>query len=251
MRQCDKLDGLVDGIINNYMSCRATFDVHQGAPDRQPWAAKRCPNNIDPNPADTSAGACLTDGQISTLQFIYSRYGFQTALANGVKSFGMWLPNTDPAGSGLLANARLRGQEGASNDTPMFSHIGVPGVTGLLLRDLNANPLSFSESAAMTARRQQMSAIEDSTDPDLTAFYRRGGKMLVTIGTNDTLASPGAQLDYYQSVIDKMGQETVDRFARFFVIPQAGHGLTGTTYSNDGDGKTIPPAPTILLRRSR
>ena len=25
--------------------------------------------------------------------------------------------------------------------------------------------------------------------------------MIVTIGTNDTLASPGAQLDYYQSVL--------------------------------------------------
>ena len=38
--------------------------------------------------------------------------------------------------------------------------------------------------------------------------------MIVTIGTNDTLASPGAQLDYYQSVIDKMGRATVDAFAR-------------------------------------
>ena len=30
MRQCDKLDGLVDGIINNYMACREIFDVKQG-----------------------------------------------------------------------------------------------------------------------------------------------------------------------------------------------------------------------------
>ena len=67
--------------------------------------------------------------------------------------------------------------------------------------------------------------------------------MLVTIGTNDTLASPGAQLDYFRSVIDKMGQSTVDQFARFFVIPQAGHGLSGNNYSVDGDGKTIPSAP--------
>ena len=64
MRQCDKLDGLVDGIINNYMACRAIFDVKQGEPNRHPWAAKRCPNNVDPNPADTCANACLTDGQI-------------------------------------------------------------------------------------------------------------------------------------------------------------------------------------------
>ena len=55
MRQCDGLDGLVDGIINNYMACRAIFDVKQGAKGRQPWASKRCPNNVDPDPADTSA----------------------------------------------------------------------------------------------------------------------------------------------------------------------------------------------------
>ena len=68
MRQCDALDGLADGIINNYMACRAIFDVSRGAPHRHPWAAKRCPDNVDPNPADTSASACLTDGQISTLE---------------------------------------------------------------------------------------------------------------------------------------------------------------------------------------
>jgi len=31
MRQCDALDGLADGIINNYMACRAIFDVVAGS----------------------------------------------------------------------------------------------------------------------------------------------------------------------------------------------------------------------------
>ena len=79
----------------------------------------------------------------------------------------------------------------------------------------------------------------DSTNPDLRAFEKRGGKMIVTIGTNDTLASPGAQLDYYQAVLDKMGRRSVDRFARLFVMPQTGHGLSGTSYTVDGTGKTI------------
>jgi len=35
----------------------------------------------------------------------------------------------------------------------------------------------------------------------------------------------------------------VDRFARLFVMPQTGHGLTGTNYSTDGQGRTIPSAP--------
>jgi feruloyl esterase len=67
--------------------------------------------------------------------------------------------------------------------------------------------------------------------------------MIVTIGTNDTLASPGAQLDYFQSVVDKMSRATVDQFARFYVMPQTGHGLSGTNYAMDGEGKAIASAP--------
>jgi feruloyl esterase len=79
MRQCAKLDGLADGVINNYMACRALFDVKQGKANRHPWEARALPGNVDPNPPDTSADACLTDGQISTLEFVQGRYR------------GMWL----------------------------------------------------------------------------------------------------------------------------------------------------------------
>jgi pimeloyl-ACP methyl ester carboxylesterase len=243
IRQCDKLDGLADGIINNYVACRAIFDMSQGAPNRNPWAARRCPNNIDPNPADTTDAACITDGQISTLKLVYSRYKFATPLANGVKTFGMWVPTTDPSGSGLILPNRFRAQEGAAGNAPMHSHLGVLGVTGFLMKDLNANPLDYAEGGKLNSRREEMSQWLDGTNPDLTAFARRGGKMIIAIGTNDTLASPGSQLDYYQSLLDRMGRAQVDSFARLFVLPQTGHGLSGTNYSVDGDGKTIPTAP--------
>jgi Tannase and feruloyl esterase len=242
-RQCDGLDGLVDGVVNDYPACRAIFDLTEGTPNRHPWAAKRCPNDVDPNPADTSENACLTDGQISTLELVYSRYRFATPLANRVASFGMWVPNVDPSGSGLIAGARFRGQEGAPPDAPTHSHLGVLGVTGFLMRDLAANPLDYVEGGPLNGRRAELSAILDSTNPDLGAFARRGGRLIVTIGTNDTLASPGAQLDYYQSVIDTMGRKTVDEFARFFVIPQANHGLMATTSSVDGNGQSVASTP--------
>jgi len=242
IRQCDKLDGLADGVTNNYMACRAIFDVSQGTPNRNPWASKRCPNNIDPNPADTSAAACFTDGQISTLKMVYSRYKFATPLANGTKTFGMWLPNTDPSGSGLIMNARFKGQEGAPENANNHSHLGILGVTGFLMKNLGANPLDYVEGGALNARREEISAWLDGTNPDLSAFTRRGGKMVVAIGTNDTLASPGSQLDYYQAVLDKMGRPSVDEFARFYVIPQTGHGLTGSSYTTNGDGTAIAAA---------
>jgi feruloyl esterase len=241
VRQCDKLDGLADGIINNYMACRAIFDISQGAPGRNPWTYKRCPDNTDPNPQDTSASACFTDGQIATLKLVYSRYTFSTPLANGLKSFGMWVPTTDPSGSGIILNARFKGQEGAGPDAQNHSHLGILGVTGFLMKNLSANPLDYVEGGPLNARREELSAWLDSTNPDLSAFAKRGGKMIVAIGTNDTLASPGAQLDYYQSVLDKMGRPAVDEFARLYVIPQTGHGLTGSSYSSDGDGRAIQP----------
>jgi len=243
MRQCDKLDGLVDGVINNYMACRAIFDVKQGKTGRHPWAAKRCPNNVDPNPADTSAEACLTDGQISTLEFVYSRYSFSQPLANGVKTFGMWLPNTDPSGSGLIANTRFRSQEGAADNAPPYNWIGVLGVTGFLMQDLQGNALDYVEGGKYSGRREALSEILDSSNPDFSAFARRGGRMIVAIGTNDTLASPGTQLDFYQAILDKMGRSKVDGFARLYVLPQTGHGLTGTNYTTDGDGKKLEAKP--------
>jgi feruloyl esterase len=250
MRQCDGLDGLVDGVMNDYTACRAIFDVTQGAPNRTPWAAKRCPNNVDPNPADTSAAACLTDGQISTLQFVYSRYPFATPLASGSRTFGMWVPTTDPAGSGLIADQRFVGQEGAPADARMHSHLGVLGVTGFLMRDPAANPLDYLEGGPFNGRREELSSWLDGTNPDLSAFERRGGKMIVTIGTDDTLASPGAQLDYYQSVLDRMGRATVDRFARLFVLPQANHGLQGRTAAVNGNGQAqaVTPIPNAYDR---
>ena len=223
MRQCDSLEGLAHGVINNYMACRARFN----ATSAEAWSEKRCPGNSDPNPSDTTANACLTDGEIATLQMVYSPYRFSEPLANGVATFGMWIPNTDPAGFGLIAPVRFRGQEGAAENAPLHTHLGVIGVTGYLMRDLKANPLDYVEGGKWSARRQELSAWFDATNPDLSAFRKRGGRMIVTIGANDTLASPGAQLDYYQSLLDTMGRAALDSFARLFVIPQAGHGLTG------------------------
>ena len=91
----------------------------------------------------------MPDGRaISTLEFVYTRYPFAAPLANGAKTFGMWLPNTDPSGSGLIMGARFRGQEGAAPDAAMHSHLGVLGVTAFLMKDLAATPdlLGYTQS---------------------------------------------------------------------------------------------------------
>ena len=239
LRQCDKLDGLSDGIINNYMTSRVIFDVTDGSGPGDPWAALREPNKKNALPEDNTTSARLTNEQIKTLEFVYSPYKFLSPFANGVKSFGMWLPTTDPESFGTIAPIRYKGQEGAGENAPVHSSLGVLGVTGFLMQNLSANPLDYTEGPAMNERRKQISEWLDATNPDLSSFYKHGGKIILTVGTQDFIASSGAQLDYYQSLINKMGQKKLDKFARLYVVPQAGHGLSGKSYKMNGDGQTV------------
>jgi Tannase and feruloyl esterase len=262
MRRCDDLDGRVDGIINDYYDCRTIFNVHDGRGEADPWAAKRCPNDVDPNPDDNSADACLTSGQIETLEFEFSNYEPDLKLANKRTNFGMWAPTTAVGGGGfgpppgaaapgggpgfpgrgggggLFFGQRFRGQEGAPADAPVFTVLGSIGVNGFAMQDVDANPLDY-DVERYRARSEQLSAWLDTTDPNLRALRGNGGKLIVISGTDDTIAPSGEQLNYYQSVIDRMGRRAVDDFARFYVIPQTGHGLSGRTASIDGAGNSV------------
>jgi len=249
LRQCDNLDGLADGIINNYIASREIFDVTDGVGPDDPWAALRASEAVDPNPHDNSVSARLLEGQIITLEMIYSSYRFATQLANGVKSFGMWLPSITPNDFGMITGERFKGQEGADENARLHSSLGTLGVTGFLMRDLKANPLDYVEEGPWNKRREEISEWLDATNPDLSSFYRHGGKIIITIGTMDFVASSGAQIDYYQSLIDKMHQKNIDKFARLYVVPQGGHNLAGKSHNINGEGKTVPvvniPAPNM------
>jgi len=239
LRQSDELDGLADGIVFNYMAARAIFNMNDGVGPKDPWAALRAPNNVDADPNDMSEAAKLTDGQIKTMELSYSNYKFATPLANGVKSFGMWLPTIEPDGFGMIAGQRFKGQEGAPENAQAHGSLGTLGLTGFIMQDIKANPLDYVEGGKYNKRREQVSEWLDSTNPDLSAFYKNGGKMIVTIGTMDNIASPGAQLDYYQSVLAKMGRKTLDQFARLFVVPQGGHASPGKSYKVNGKGEPV------------
>lgn len=234
LKQCDQLDGLSDGIINNYVAAREIFNVNDGKGTDDPWAALR------------ESGE-LTDRQIETLELTYSSYQFTNPLANGVTSFGMWTPTIEPGGFNMITDTRYKGQEGADENAPMFSQLGIQGVIGFLMQDLASNPLDYVEGGKWEERRQQISEWLDSTNPYLPDFHNRGGKIIITIGAIDNIASSGAQMDYYQSMIDEMGQDKLDDFARLYVVPNGNHILAGRSYTENGDGEQIEvkelPAP--------
>ena len=143
----------------------------------------------------------------------------------------------DMSGSAIFTAKRYKGQEGASADARVHTHMAGLGVNGMLMQDLNANPLDYVEGGKYNARRVQLSEWLDSLNPDLSAFLKHGGKLMITIGAMDTTASSGTQLDYYQALVDKMGAATLEKFARLYVSPQGGHGLSGNRFELNGEGK--------------
>ena len=126
----------------------------------------------------------------------------------------------------------------------MHSHLGVLGVTGFLMKNLTANPLDYVEGGAFNRRRAELSAILDATNPDLAAFQqaRRQDDRHHRHQRHARVAGRAAGLLPVRARQDGPLDASIG-FARLFVMPQAGHGLSGTNYSVDGEGRTIPVAP--------
>lgn len=74
----------------------------------------------------------------------------------------------------------------------------------------------------------------NAENPDLNAFYKHGGKMIMTLGTADSVVPYHASLDYYERVIAHFGSlEKVQSFYKFYLVPGMAHG--------GGPGLNQPP----------
>ena len=84
-----------------------------------------------------------------------------------------------------------------------------------------------------TALADRKTGFINAIQHDLKAFEDRGGKLLLYHGWNDTLISPGNTVNYYSSVLGKMGAKQ-DNWLRLFLMPGVGHcsGGAGASQAN-------------------
>lgn len=65
----------------------------------------------------------------------------------------------------------------------------------------------------------------NAENPDLSAFKKRGGKLIMTLGTADSVVPYHASIDYYERVIERIGGlDQAQSFFRFYVVPGLAHG---------------------------
>ncbi len=87
--------------------------------------------------------------------------------------------------------------------------------------------------------RKTLDGALNATDPDLTPFRDRGGKLLLVHGTADPIIPYTSSVRYYHSVQDRMGD--IRDFFRLFLVPGMAHGSGGPGLQDAAS--TYPASP--------
>lgn len=210
---CDALDGVKDGIVSNVAACK--FDPR----------TIRCADGRD------GGDQCLSDTQIATLNTFDSALELRYPVASnetGYPGFNAWAGG-DHVGVNPVAVFLSLGaappQHPAVMNMPFYSQFYAQWVQYFVTRDPSFNALQFDPEnpGKYQQRVSEVAGLTDVNNADLSAFERRGGKLIMLHGQADMLVSPRATADYYQRVVAKMGQRSVDGFMRYYEIPGYAH----------------------------
>jgi feruloyl esterase len=78
-----------------------------------------------------------------------------------------------------------------------------------------------------------VSALMDSTDPDLSRFRARGGRLIMLEHMSDYAQSPYAGIRYFENVQRKLGKTETAEFARLYTAPGVDHVGSGAPANVD------------------
>ena len=210
MAQCDAVDGLEDGLIDDPRQC--DFD-----PARD---VSSCPAGVD----DAS---CLTPAQARTVASIYGG-----VVSNGETIFPGFMLGSEAMVSGpggqqrsgwmnLIVPAEPGGRAadfGLAEGTMQYLVFDPPRP------DYDVLSFDFDNDLGIIER---WAAIANADDADLADFRDRGGKLLMTYGWSDAILQPLMGVDYYERVLAENGADTPE-FARLFMLPGMAHCSGGT-----------------------
>lgn len=231
--RCDALDGLVDGVVNNYLACPSHVDLKE----------LRCANGAD------SGETCLSDAQIATVVALHSPYELPFAVPNGLAAYPQWLYGNEITPDGRSSHMmRWITGTAAPNaavdiDTSSIHWLYAANfVRFFVAKDALFDPSTFDPNK-FRDRLRELSELLDSTNPDLSAFFARGGKLIMRSNTGDLALSPLAAINYFNSVSARVGQAMVDRSARLFISPASTHSGAAASVT---DGSPVPTMVDLL-----
>lgn len=182
---------------------------HGGAYIRDPLACRFDPGELQCRPGQ--ARGCLRPAQVASARAIYAgRPG-----PDGKPAFAGMMPGAeaDPEGVQAWITGRAEDRIGKAAGVAIGSQV----MKAFIYDDPDLDVLSADLGARFDHDRQRAAAEIDATDPDLSAFARRGGKLIQFHGWNDPAIPPLGSVRYYEAVGAEMGDTR--GFYRLYMIP--------------------------------
>ncbi|WP_413671740.1 tannase/feruloyl esterase family alpha/beta hydrolase [Massilia cellulosiltytica] len=186
--------------------------------------------NFDPASIACAAGAqdtrlCLTEAEVVAAGRIYG--GPVDAKTGMPMQIGRPLPGSE--GNWVGVEVPRTGSSGAPVPVKsgVFSYNIVTGAYNLIFSGMPAMPnidtFGYTDGGFYSTYLLENHPLNDATNPDLSAFKKAGGKLILWHGWADQHISPMYTIQYYEAMQNQMGQKTVDEFARMYLVPGVGH----------------------------
>lgn len=181
---CDAMDSVKDGLLNDPRKCK--FDP----------AVLTCKGADAPD--------CLTPAQVETVKAAYA-------------------PAKTKAGQLVHPGLAMGGETGWTRMTADTEPMGVSigSFRFVLYQDPAWDWKKFDLDRDIAASNEKYGYI-NATNPDLSAFKNRGGKLIQYHGWSDQLIGPENSINYRESVLAKMGKNQ-DNWYRLFMVPGMAH----------------------------
>jgi hypothetical protein len=197
---CDGLDHVKDGVIEDPRQCK-----------------------VDPSVLlckGAESDACLTQAQLTTVKNLYAG----PTLPSGMR---LW-PGYSPGAEAGWGDAHL-GTGPGTTDTyrDIFGFF-----RNIVFEDPHWDPKTYDAERDGRVTERKLASIIDATNPDLSGFLARDGKLIMYHGWSDSIIPAMLSIGYYQRVLQKVGQSATSGGVRLFMVP-------GMDHCGDGPGPNI------------
>jgi feruloyl esterase len=205
LQACDARDGVKDGLLEDPSHC--AFDPK----------VLECKGEGD--------AACLTTAQVAAVRKIYA------PIVNP-RTRQPIFPGLSPGSE--LAWGTVAGPQPLAFPREIYQFI--------VFRDPLWDYKTLDLDRDVARAEKAYDGMMDAINPDLTPFFRRGGKLLQYHGWSDQAVAPANSVNYYNSVVAKSGgASTVQSSYRLFMVP-------GMTHCAGGEGTSTFDALAALER---
>ena len=186
LNACDALDGAKDGVLENPLAC--TFDPKVLA----------CKAGSDP-------ASCLTDAQVTTVQKVYAG------------------PSNPKTGKQVYVGLE-RGSEPGWSAVPVG--YAVDYFKYIVFKDPAWDPKALNYDAHVSQAGTGANLVFDANNADMSAFTKRGGKLILYQGWGEPGIPPANLAKYYGEIQSKTA--SAKDAVRLFMVPGMGHCGGGT-----------------------